>query len=264
MKRLLTFCVSIFLSSSLAAAATDAFGHGETFKFRVAWGPFGNAGEIHVAASISGEAAGNASQLRVSTTTRTKGLVRALYPFDGEGECLFDARDGRLLTARASALAGKKKTQSTAVFDYAAAKVRYEDRIRPQRNVELPLPAGKPVDLLTCLVQTRAWDLKPGERRPVTVMFDDDFYELTVIAQRYERVKTPRGEVDTLVLAPVRETNPKGMFRRGGTVRVWISQDEKRLPVKFEVALKVGAGTAYLIDYRSPQPVNLSHAHPRP
>ncbi|MGC4071752.1 MAG: DUF3108 domain-containing protein [Nibricoccus sp.] len=51
---------------------------------------------------------------------------------------------------------------------------------------------------------------------------------------------------------PIMEKEPKGMFKRGGTVRVWISQDDKHLPVKLEVSLKYGTGTAWLTDYKPP------------
>jgi hypothetical protein len=45
---------------------------------------------------------------------------------------------------------------------------------------------------------------------------------------------------------------PKGMFRRGGEVHVWVSADADRLPLRFEVKLKVGTAFAVLTDYRPP------------
>jgi hypothetical protein len=170
-----------------------------------------------------------------------------------------------LLAASAETSAGKKKTRAMAVFDYPAAKVRYVDYLRPHRTADLPLPAGQPMDLITSLIQTRSWNLKPGERKPATVMFDDDFYEVVIIAERYEKIRTARGEREALVLTPVMEKDPKGMFKRGGKIRVWISKDEQHLPVKFEVALKIGTATATLTDYQPPKtPPQLAHADTRP
>jgi hypothetical protein len=49
------------------------------------------------------------------------------------------------------------------------------------------------------------------------------------------------------------KTPPKGMFKRGSAVRVWIAQnDPRRLPVKFEVELKFGSGVATLVAYQPP------------
>jgi hypothetical protein len=48
------------------------------------------------------------------------------------------------------------------------------------------------------------------------------------------------------------KTPPKGMFKRGSNVRVWISQDEQSLPVKFEVEFKFGVGISTLTKYTAP------------
>jgi hypothetical protein len=216
----------------------------------VSWGLFTHAGEITIAART--ETVERLPQVRVTTTTSTQGLVRKLYAFDGRAESVFDGNDGRMLAATADTSTKKRKTRAMAVFDYASANVRYEDYLRPHRSTNIPLPPGQPMDLITSLIEARAWNLKVGDRRPTTVMFDDEFYELTLVAERIERVKTPTGEYNALVVVPIMEKDPKGMFKRGGTVRVWISQDEKRLPVKLEVSLKYGTGTAWLTEYRPP------------
>ena len=65
---------------------------------------------------------------------------------------------------------------------------------------------------------------------------------------RYEDLETSFGRFHTLVLEPrMDKTPPKGMFKRGSSVRVWISQDERHLPVRFEVEFKMGTGVATLV-----------------
>jgi hypothetical protein len=227
-----------------------ALADGESLKYRVRWGLFAGAGEIVVEAKQSQTA--GLPQINISTKTNTRGFVRSLYQFDGDSECVFDARDGRLLAIKATTASSRKSTHTMAVFDHEEDKVQYVDYIRPERNGELPLPGGNPMDLITCLIQTRTWDLKPGDRSPALVMFDREFYDLTVVAEGYERVRTPMGEYNTLILVPTMEKDPKGLFKRGGRVRVWISQDTLKLPVKFEVSMKVGTGVAVLAEYTPP------------
>jgi hypothetical protein len=50
------------------------------------------------------------------------------------------------------------------------------------------------------------------------------------------------GFFKTVVLVPrMEKTPPIGMFKRGSTVRVWIeTDDDRRLPVRFEVGFKFG------------------------
>ena len=250
MKRLLTV---FLLFTALFARGNDspvALSDGETLKYRVRWGLFPGAGEIVVKARET-EIAGM-PHINITTHTSTRGFVRSLYVFDGEGECIFDARDGRLLAVKAWSSTSKKNTRTMAVLDHSKQQVQYVDYLRPDRSLELPLPEGNPMDLITSLIQTRTWDLKPGEKREVTVMFDDEFYDITIEAEGYERVRTGMGEYNALLLVPSMPENPKGLFKRGGRVRVWISQDELRLPVKFEVSMKVGTGVAVLSDYTPP------------
>ena len=85
--------------------------------------------------------------------------------------------------------------------------------------------------------------------------------ELTLHAARYEEIRTSFGTFNTLVLEPrMEKTPPKGMFKKGSSVRVWISQDERRLPVRFEVEFKIGTGVATLTRYEAPPSAAVSDA----
>ncbi len=240
----------LLLCGAAHSATPISFRDGEEFSFRVSWGIFRNAGEIAINARE--ETVAGLPQIRLTTQTETKGFVRNLYFFEGVVVSIFDRDDGRMLAATATTATKKRKTHAMAVFNYADEQVRYEDFLRPERSAIIPIPAGHPKDLITSLIEARTWNLKVGERRPVTVMFDDEFYDLVLVAERIEEVDTPLGRGPALVVKPVMEQSPKGMFKRGGTVRVWISQDEKRLPVKLEVSMKYGTGVATLTHYRPP------------
>lgn len=241
------------LSARAGDAAAPVLLPGEMLAYRVGWGPLGHAGNIRIEAKDDTVAGLPAT--RVVTTTATTGLVRALYRFDGEADMLLDARDGRLLSARASTNARGERTQASIVFDYRNEQASYVDHLRPARTALLRLPAeSRPLDLITGLVQTRAWSLAAGETRDMTVLFDDEFYELRVTAEREEMLATSSGPRKALLLVPRMIGTPKGMFRRGGEVRVWVSADEARLPLRFEVKLKIGTAYAVLNDYRAPVP----------
>ncbi len=198
-------------------------------------------------------------QLRIVSTTATRGLARLLLPFDARAESLFDPVTGRLTWLGENSRNRAEKASHTVVFDYAKRTANYTDggtdgsAIGPTRA--LPMPDGNPTDLITCLLLARTWNLRPGEQHDALVLFNDDFYELTVHAVGYEMVSTPFGTFNALMLDPRMEKTPlKGMFKRGSTVRVWISQDERRLPVRFQVHFKFGSGLATLVEYHPPTP----------
>lgn len=254
----LALCMFFSLTSALHAAVP--LRDGETLTYKVSWAVLPGAGEIKITARD--DLSGPTPRLRVITTTNTRGLAKILLPFEAKAESLFDASTGRLSSLTESNQQRNKHSAHSVSFDYAASLARYTPDGPDSKSRPIPLPAGEPLDLITCLVQTRAWDLKPGQKRDALVLFDDDFYELTIHASRLEELTTSFGSFKTLVLEPrMEKTAPKGMFKKGSTVRVWISQDERRLPIRFEVEFKIGTGVATLIRY---EPPSAAKPAPRP
>lgn len=245
----------IFLSLLAALGRADAaptlpLRAGEKLTFRVSWAIVLGAGEIKIAAEQ--DTTSTTPRLLVTTTTATRRLARRLLPFDAEAKSLFDLETGRLVSLEEKTDQRDKHSAHRVTFDLDARQATYTAPNAPAPRI-LPIPEGNPTDLIMGLLQTRSWDLKPGEKRDALVLFDDDFYELTIHMARYENVTTPLGKFRTVVLEPrMDKTPPKGMFKRGSSVRVWIAQDDHRLPVKFEVEFKIGTGTATLEAYEAP------------
>jgi hypothetical protein len=245
----LIWCSLAALSASVVHALP--LRTGEHLTYKVSWAVVPGAGEIKIDAQT---AANDPERLVVTSATATRGLAKILLPFQASAESIFDVRTGRLLGLHEKATTRAKPTDRSITFDYAKREASYVKRTPPEEPRTLPLPEGDPVDLIMALLQTRTWNLQPGEKRDALVIFDDDFYELTIHALRFEEVRTPVGTFNTLVLEPrMEKTEPKGMFKRGSTVKVWIAQDLHKLPVRFEVEFKIGTGTATLAAYRPPK-----------
>jgi hypothetical protein len=233
-----------------AAAPFTAFRDGEAFTYRVSFAIFGNAGVIVIAAHD--ETKDGADVMRVTTATESRGLVRGLYAFDNKAEVIIDKASGRMLHVKESGADPKRATDTEITFDYGTRTAKYTDRVRTSRSAEISIPEGNPVDLISALVQTRDWNLKPGQKRDVVVQFGRDFYPLSIKAEAYEEVKTPLGTYKTLVLVPRMEKDPKGLFKKGGEIKVWISQDASNLPVKMQLKLNFGTATLLLSEYKKP------------
>lgn len=250
------------------AAEPLALRDGEQMTFRVGWGLFAKAGKIMIAARE--ENIDGAARLRVITTTSTGGILKAFFPFEARSEAVFDPHTGLLLSTVETSRSKRKSTRQSLVFDHVKRTATYTNDIEPHKNTVLELPPGSPMDLIMSLVQTRNWQLQPGEKRDALVIFDDDLYELTLHALPHEQLNTPLGNFHTLPLEPrMEKTEPKGMFKRGSAVRVWIAPGETPLPVRFEVEFKFGAGVATLVNYQPPaaagqakQPTAEDETHP--
>jgi|UniRef100_UPI00404A1C44 hypothetical protein len=255
--RLIALPIYVAAMSGPLTASPLPLSDGEQMTFRVGWGIFVGAGEIIIDAKK--ESGMEKPRLRITTTTQTRGFLKNFFPFTARSEAHYDMESGLLLHSEETSTSKRKDTNISLIFDYSNKSAQYDNIIEPERSQELFVPEGNPMDLITSLVHTRTWNLKPGEKKNALVVFGDDFYELTIYAERYETLNTPMGKFETLVLVPrMEKTEPKGMFKRGSTVRVWISQDERQLPIRFEVEFKFGAGVATLMKYKPPATKSVS------
>jgi len=236
---------------ALAARATPMpLRDGEQLTYRVSWAVVPGAGEIKIEAQESPSAA---DRLIVTTSTSTRRLARLLLPFDATSESVFDLGTGKLLALHEISRQREKRAEHRVTFDYDKREAFYMVPGDADASRTMKMPEGNPLDLIMALLGTREWNLKEGEARDAVVLWNDEFYELTIHAARYEQLDTPLGSFRTLVLEPrMEKTAPKGMFKRGSSVRVWITQDQFRLPVKFDVEFKIGTGTAMLEYYQGP------------
>lgn len=234
----------------LSAAPFTGMVDGECFTYKVGFAIFPHAGDITITAKSEKSPEGR-TLMRVNTDTRSRGIVRGLYEFDNTANVLIDVASGRALSIHETGEDPKRKTDSETVFDYEKRIARHVDRSRPERSVDIPIPDGDPIDLISALVQTRDWNLKPGEKRDVLMHFGRDLYALSIYAEEYEEVRTPIGRFRTLVLVPRMDKDPKGLFKRGGEIKVWIAQDGSRLPVKMQLKLKFGTASLLMTKYEA-------------
>lgn len=254
--RILSLAMCATLSGSWVHAGLPVR-EGERLTYRVSWAVVSGAGEITV--STQREDSPEGPRLLITTTTATRKLARLLLPFDAEAKSLFDLQTGRLISLQEKSTQRNKQSEHQVTFDHTARRATYLGSKSASQPLVLEMPPGDPTDMIMGLLQTRTWDLQPGEKRDALVLFTNDFYELTIYHTRDEKVRTPLGTFDTMVLEPrMEKTPPKGMFKRGSTARVWIARDERRLPVKFEVEFKIGTGTATLESYQAaPTPASV-------
>ena len=240
------------LPLATSAAPLTAFHDGESFSYKVSFIFFMHAGDIVISAhqdKLDGK-----DVFRIATDTSSHGFVRGVYAFDNQAAVVVDQATGRLLSVKERGADPKRTTDTEAIFDYAKRVVHYTDRVRKERSGDFGIPDGDPLDLISALVQTRAWGLKPGEKRDMLVNFGSDFFPLVITADHYETVRTPLGSFKTLVLIPRMEKNPQGLFKRGGEIKVWISQDAQALPVKMQLKLNFGSATLLLNKYDAGSP----------
>lgn len=228
-----------------AAAPVGFLRPGETIELRMTYGLFGTAGTTRI--ETLAEASPEGPRFRIRVATKSRGVVDTVYPIVNDSESVLDAATGRPLTVTTKGRSGKRLTEKTTTFDYASGQAVHVNTIRPHHNATVPLPPEPAYDLMVAVMQAREWHLKPGEARRVLCVNDEDFFTIEVTALAEERIKTPLGTFDTVALEPKQVAGkPASFFKKGGALKVWISQGDRPQIVRMDTRMKIGTIVAII------------------
>ena len=248
MRTLIALLILSLLPVAAHAAPYTALHDGESLRYRVSWGIFHSAGEITISAHR--ELYEGRPVFRVVMTTSTRGIIRAFYSYQETAVALIDAATGRIIIATNKAYHGREVSDAVTKFDYVHRIISHRDPLRPGRDCDFPIPKGDPIDLISALIEAREWATGPGVERKALVFADRDVYPVEIRARDYETVLTPEGDVKALLLVPrMVDEAPRGIFKRGGEIKIWVAQDAERLPVKMQLKLNIGTAQLTLVQH---------------
>jgi hypothetical protein len=117
-------------------------------------------------------------------------------------------------------------------FDHESRSVVYND------SMEHNLLEGSR-DLISFWYYLRTIVLDVGDTIPVNIHESEKNYEIACFVEKKERIKSPLGEFNTILVSP--QTEGKGIFGSGGGMSIWYSDDDARYPVQIKVKMKIGS-----------------------
>jgi len=102
-------------------------------------------------------------------------------------------------------------------------------------------------DYVSALYSLRQKKLETGAVVHSIVGEYEEYKDLEARMEQRERVDAPAGRYDTYRINVLALTG--GLFRGGGQFKVWMTADERRIPVQFEVRAAIGKVTGKLKKY---------------
>ena len=127
----------------------------------------------------------------------------------------------------------------TARFDHDAQKAYTSEGV-------YPVPAFTQ-DILSAFYFMRTYDyskMKPGSRVTLKNFYKDSTYTLTVVYHKRETIEVAAGTFKTIVLEPIMEEG--GLFKASGSILVWMTDDERKIPVQVDAEIPIGSITSEL------------------
>lgn len=90
--------------------------------------------------------------------------------------------------------------------------------------------------------------MKEGEIVKIKAFFDDETYDFNIRYIGKEEIRTKLGRIRALVLSPIMPEN--SLFDGENSIRVWISNDANKVPIKVKAQMFVGAVEVDIQSYK--------------
>lgn len=105
-------------------------------------------------------------------------------------------------------------------------------------------------DAVSAMYYVRTMDFTgwhPGDRFYLQNFYKDSTYELTVKFLGQQRIEVEAGTFDCIIVEPVMKEG--GLFKSEGHIIIWMTNDERKIPVKVSTEVVVGSIDAELREY---------------
>jgi len=217
--------------------------HGESMKFAVGW-EFVNAGTATMHFSNTGE-----SSYRIDTDARTNKFFdmfkKVRDSIISEGVYVNGKPQSTLFTLEQNERGyhASKRTE----FLWKKNKVNYTHN---KKTDSYDVPAGH-LNVMDAFFLTRTLPVVEGKVIKIPVFDSRKRYEIEVTLIKREKMQAPWGDlVDCLVIEP--KLKSEGIFSSVGTMKIWVTDDTRRVPLKMTAKIKIGRIIARLTDYQPP------------
>lgn len=213
------------------------FRAGEVLTYDVSWSSYFTAGVATMSVREARPSYGSRAYYIVGEG-RPSSLLSSMYSLYYKADTLLDVYT--LLPQRASLYSqeGKRRRMKVTRFDHAARTADYEVRTASvaKRTVRLPALVQ---DSLSAIYVLRAIRLKEGDRFAMPVCDGGANYRVMFNVGRVEPVKLSWGTVGAFrVTTTISDAQGRPV---GRAMRLWISNDTRRLPVRLQAELAVGS-----------------------
>lgn len=184
--------------------------------------------------------------VQISAQFRSNNWLSRIYPVDNRIDTTLTRKagtfPGEVRQFRMRYHEGAKVRDRSITFDHSANSATFKDHLTGE-EVRTPVRPGTS-DVTTAFYQARNRPLSVGETLQLPVMDGKEPYLLTVQVVELEKLRTILGKVNTLVVVPL--VRPEGTFENKRGVKLWLTNDSRRIPVKIQTGVTVGNVTATL------------------
>ena len=231
--------VRAFQAESGTVRARHDLPASETLHYRVEWRLI-TAGKAQL--SWSGGADGDGGW-RAKLHLESTGLVSKLFKVNDDYSSVLQS-DLCAVSSHMISHEGRRHRESRVTFDVESGKASFvekdlaKDVVLNTKEIDIPSCVH---DVVGGLYYLRTLRLEPGQTAQIPVSNGKKSVSARVEAQQREVVKTPAGSFQPIRYAAFLFYDV--LFRRSARLYVWITDDDRRLPVQIRVRMQFTIGT---------------------
>jgi hypothetical protein len=236
------------ISSNLAQAQTNtkntAFTFGEELRFEVTYGWLDLA-EAKLKVDKKAVLEGSKVHYKIDAFGNTKGAATLFGRVNDNWGTHLDTNSLLPRLSYRYIEEGKYRKNEKVYFDQVNKKAKVELYDRENRALkevkEYKLP-NQVQDLVSGFYLLRTMDLtklRKGEQILITGFFDKEIYNLKLTFEGTEKIETNLGTKETYIFSPQLPKNK--LFRGDSPVKVWVTKDQNKIPVKIKANLFIGS-----------------------
>ncbi|MDD2310039.1 MAG: DUF3108 domain-containing protein [Desulfuromonadaceae bacterium] len=228
----------VVLTFFCLANRTEAFPIPERLEF-----------ELSYSGIIAGRAVQEVKQvgneIHIVSTAKSADWLRFFFPVDdriesylSSGTPPLDIGTPRLYQERKHE--GKTITNREARFDHEKLEVTTTDH--RNKSVKKQAITKQTYDTLSSFFYFRTVPLQVGTSYYIDIFDGKRLWNTEVKVLRREEIVTPLGRFKTVVIHPLLKF--EGIFARTGDMFIWLTDDERRIPVQMKSKVVIGSITA--------------------
>lgn len=258
----LLLVLGIFMADSLETGGEEysprfvenrAFGPGERLEFSVEYGII-KAGTAVL--SVAGpEPYQGLMAYRITATARSNPAFGSFFEVNDINEALLDIVQFHTLWFFKDLNEGNFHYSEEVFYDQDAGIVHYpQERDTTLREMEIPPHA---LDVLSAFYFARTLPLEVGETYYIDCHIDNENYPLEVTVVERDRIRVPAGEFDCVMVQPGLQS--QGLFDQQGEIWIWLTDDQRHMPVLMRSAIVIGEIVCVLEDYTEGPPIEVEN-----
>jgi hypothetical protein len=222
---------------------TRPFRIGERLTYEVSWLNLTAAIAVMEVVPREGITSASSTAAKLIGTAQSTPIITKFFPVDNrvESDLDLDTLTPEHMTFRRRE--GKKKEDIEYTFNQKEGTVT---AVRGGTTESLPIPIGTH-DIISCLYYTRAMlPPKLGASLKMNVYHDKKNRPVEVWVEGIENLKGSWGNVETVRVRVIMPFH--GLFMNKGDIHVWVTNDERKIPVRMKAKVVLGAIVADLVD----------------